>query len=212
MRDVAIVAAGMTRFGELWDLSLRDILVEATSEALDVVKVDSLDSIIVGNMSAGQFVGQEHIGPLAADYLGMAGVAASRVESACASGGMALRAAFAEVASGMSDLVLAVGVGLWLSAMNVKYRDVVYLIPFGLQLWLFSSPVIYSSTFVPERFQAVYGVVNPMAGIIEGFRWAILGTEPPTYLLTASVAIVIVILLSGVVYFRRREKAFADVI
>ncbi|MFC1639614.1 thiolase domain-containing protein [Gemmatimonadota bacterium] len=110
MRDVAIVAAGMTRFGELWDLSLRDILVEATSEALDAAKVDSLDSIIVGNMSAGQFVGQEHIGPLAADYLGMAGVAASRVESACASGGVALRAAFAEVASGMSDLVLAVGV------------------------------------------------------------------------------------------------------
>jgi acetyl-CoA C-acetyltransferase len=110
MRDVAIVAAGMTRFGELWDLSLRDILVEATSEALDAAKVDSLDSIIVGNMSAGQFVGQEHIGPLTADYLGMPGVAASRVESACASGGIALRSAFAEVASGMSDLVLAVGV------------------------------------------------------------------------------------------------------
>ena len=110
MRDVAIVAAGMTRFGELWDLSLRDILVEATSEALDAAKADSLDSIIVGNMSAGQFVGQEHIGPLTADYLGMAGVAASRVESACASGGIALRAAFAEVASGLSDLVLAVGV------------------------------------------------------------------------------------------------------
>jgi acetyl-CoA C-acetyltransferase len=110
MRDVAIVAAGMTRFGELWDLSLRDILVEATSEALDAAKADSLDSIIVGNMSAGQFVGQEHIGPLTADYLGMAGVAASRVESACASGGIALRSAFAEVASGMSDLVLAVGV------------------------------------------------------------------------------------------------------
>ncbi len=110
MREVAIVAAGMTRFGELWDLSLRDILVEAASDALDAVKVDSLDSIIVGNMSAGQFVGQEHIGPLTADYLGMSGVAASRVESACASGGIALRSAFAEVASGMSDLVLAVGV------------------------------------------------------------------------------------------------------
>jgi acetyl-CoA C-acetyltransferase len=110
MREVAIVAAGMTRFGELWDLSLRDILVEAASDALDAVKVDSLDSIIVGNMSAGQFVGQEHIGPLTADYLGMAGAAASRVESACASGGIALRSAFAEVASGMSDLVLAVGV------------------------------------------------------------------------------------------------------
>ncbi len=110
MRDVAIVAAGMTRFGELWDLSLRDILVEAASDALDAAKVDSLDSIIVGAMSSGQFVNQEHIGPLTADYLGMAGVAASRVESACASGGIALRNAYAEVASGMSELVLAVGV------------------------------------------------------------------------------------------------------
>jgi acetyl-CoA C-acetyltransferase len=110
MREVAIVAAGMTRFGELWDLSLRDIIVEAASDALDAAKIDSLDSIVVGNMSAGQFVGQEHIGPLAADYLGLSGVAASRVESACASGGIALRTAFAEVASGMSDLVLAVGV------------------------------------------------------------------------------------------------------
>jgi acetyl-CoA C-acetyltransferase len=110
MREVAIVAAGMTRFGELWDLSLRDILVEAASAAVDAVKVDSLDSIVVGTMSAGQFVGQEHIGPLTADYLGMSGVAASRVESACASGGIALRTAFAEVASGMCDLVLAVGV------------------------------------------------------------------------------------------------------
>ena len=110
MREVAIVAAGMTRFGELWDLSLRDILVEAASDALDAVEVNSLDSIVVGNMSAGQFVGQEHVGPLTADYLGMAGVAATRVESACASGGVALRTAFAEVASGISDLVLAVGV------------------------------------------------------------------------------------------------------
>jgi len=110
------------------------------------------------------------------------------------------------------ELALAVGVGLWLSAINIKYRDVVYLIPFGLQLWRFSSPVIYSSTFVPERFQGVYGLVNPMAGVIEGFRWAILGTEPPSYLLIASVAIVIVILISGAFFFRRREKAFADVI
>lgn len=110
MREVAIVAAGMTRFGELWDLSLRDIIVEAASEALDAAKVDSLDSIYVGNMSAGQFVLQEHIGALTADYLGMAGVAATRIESACASGGVALRTAFMEVACGMSDLVLAMGV------------------------------------------------------------------------------------------------------
>jgi acetyl-CoA C-acetyltransferase len=103
MREVAIVSAGMTRFGELWESSLRDLFAEAA-------RVDLLDSIYVGCMSAGQFVGQEHLGPLMADQLGMAGVAATHVESACASGGVALRSAFIEVASGMSDLVLAAGV------------------------------------------------------------------------------------------------------
>src|SRR5512134_1575762 len=106
MREVAIVAAGMTRFGELWESSLRDLFVEAAAEALASAKVDRLDSIYVGNMAAGQFVGQEHLGPLMADHLGMAGVAAVRVECACASGGAALRSAYLEVASGASDLVL----------------------------------------------------------------------------------------------------------
>lgn len=110
MREVAIVAAGMTRFGELWQLSLRDLFVEAAMEALDGAKTDHLDAIYVGNMSGGQFVGQEHLAPLMADHLGMAGVAATRVESACASGGMALRQAFLDVASGASDVVLAAGV------------------------------------------------------------------------------------------------------
>ncbi|MHC4811735.1 MAG: thiolase domain-containing protein [Planctomycetota bacterium] len=110
MREVAIVAAGMTRFGELWKSSLRDLFVEAATQCLDNGGVKQLDSIFVGNMSAGQFVGQEHLGPLFADHLGMAGVPAIRVESACASGGAALRAAFTEVAAGMSDLVLAAGV------------------------------------------------------------------------------------------------------
>jgi len=110
MREVAIVAAGMTRFGELWQLSLRDLFVEAAMEALDGAKTDHLDAIYVGNMSGGQFVGQEHVAPLMADHLGMAGVAATRVESACASGGMALRQAFLDVASGASDVVLAAGV------------------------------------------------------------------------------------------------------
>lgn len=110
MRDVAIVGAGMTRFGELWEASLRDLFVEAASEALDAVRADRLDSIWVGNMAAGQFVGQEHLGPLLADALGMAGVGATRVECACASGGVALRSAFLEVASGAADLVLASGV------------------------------------------------------------------------------------------------------
>ena len=110
MREVAIVAAGMTRFGELWHASLRDLFVEAATEALAAAGADHLDSIVVGNMAAGQFVGQEHVGPLCADALGMAGTPAVRAESACASGGAALRMGFLEVASGASDLVLAAGV------------------------------------------------------------------------------------------------------
>jgi acetyl-CoA C-acetyltransferase len=110
MREVAIVGAGMTRFGELWDLSLRDLFVEAAAEALRTAGTEKVDSIVVGNMSGGQFVGQEHLGPLMADQLGMAGVAATRVESACASGGAALRVGFMAVASGMADVVIAAGV------------------------------------------------------------------------------------------------------
>ena len=119
MRDVAIVSAGMTQFGELWESSLRDLFVEAAVEALRSAKADHLDAIFVGNMSAGQFVGQEHLGPLLADQLGMVGVPAGRVESACASGGLALRTAFVEVASGMSDLVLAAGVEKMTDATDV---------------------------------------------------------------------------------------------
>jgi lipopolysaccharide transport system permease protein len=109
------------------------------------------------------------------------------------------------------ELMLAAGLGLWLSAINVAYRDVRYAIPVLIQLGLYASPVVYSATFVPARFQTVYGLVNPMAGILEGFRWAVLGTKPPSDLLIASVAIILVILVSGAFYFRRREKAFADV-
>ncbi len=110
------------------------------------------------------------------------------------------------------ELMLGLGVGLWLSAMSIEYRDVRYVIPFLVQLWLFASPVVYPSTFVPERFQAAYGLLNPMAGVIEGFRWALLGTSPPGHLFLGSVAIVVVVLVSGAFYFRRREKAFADVV
>jgi len=110
------------------------------------------------------------------------------------------------------ELVLALGVGLWLAAINVEYRDVAYATPFLIQLWLFASPVIYSSSFVPERFQVAYGLLNPMSGIIEGFRWAILGTKPPSVLIIASAAIITVILISGAFYFRRRERVFADVV
>ncbi len=110
MRDVAIVGAGMTRFGELWDASLRDLFVEAALAGLGSAGADRVDSIYVGNMAAGQFVGQEHLGPLMADHLGMHGVPAVRIESACASGGAALRMGFLDIASGQSDLVLVAGV------------------------------------------------------------------------------------------------------
>lgn len=119
MRDVAIVGVGMTRFGELWETSLRDLFVQAASDALHSARADHLDAVFIGNMSAGQFVGQEHLGPLLVDHLGMAGVAAARVESACASGGLALRTAFVEVASGMSDLVMAAGVEKMTDATDV---------------------------------------------------------------------------------------------
>jgi len=110
MRKVAIVGAGMTRFGELWQSSIRDLFTEAALGALDSAGADHVDAIYVGNMSGGRFVDQEHLGPLLAGGLGMSGVPAVRVESACASGGAALRVAFHEVASGASDVVLAAGV------------------------------------------------------------------------------------------------------
>lgn len=108
-------------------------------------------------------------------------------------------------------MMTSLGVGLWLSSINVKYRDVRYAIPFLIQLWLFASPVVYSSSLLPERWQVIYGL-NPMSGVIEGFRWALLGTDPPGALMAVSVAIVVVILVAGAYYFRRSEKNFADVV
>lgn len=108
-------------------------------------------------------------------------------------------------------MMTAAGVGLWLSAINAKYRDIGYAIPFLVQLWLFASPVVYPASLLPQRFQILYGI-NPMAGVIEGFRWALLGTEPPSYLMAVSTAIVIVLLISGMFYFRSSEKNFADVL
>ena len=110
MRDVAIIGVGITKFGELWDDSMRDLFVEAALGAIDDAGVDHIDSMYVGSMSPGLFVGQEHIGPMMADYLGVAPIPATRVESACASGGVALRSGFFEVASGASDIVLVGGV------------------------------------------------------------------------------------------------------
>lgn len=110
MRDVVVIGAGMTKFGELWDKSIKDIFVEAALKSIEDAGVDHIDSMYVGAMSPGLFVGQEHLGAVMADYLGVNPVPATHVESACASGGAAFRQAFLEVASGMSDIVLAGGV------------------------------------------------------------------------------------------------------
>ncbi len=110
MRDVAIIGVGITKFGELWDDSMRDLFAEAALGAIDDAGVDHIDSMYVGSMSPGLFVGQEHIAPMMAEYLGVGSIPATRVESACASGGVALRSGFFEVASGMSDIVLVGGV------------------------------------------------------------------------------------------------------
>jgi len=110
MRDVAIIGVGMSKWGELWDKSLRTIFTETALLAIADAGVDRIDSMIVGCMSSGLFVGQEHLSSLLADYLGRTPVPAARVESACSSGGLALRQGFIEVASGMSDVVLVGGV------------------------------------------------------------------------------------------------------
>lgn len=110
MREVAIIGVGMTKWGELWEKSLRTIFVETALLAMDDAGVDHVDSMYIGSMSSGLFVGQEHLGSLLADYLGQKSIPACRVESACASGGLALRQGFIEVASGLSDFVLVAGV------------------------------------------------------------------------------------------------------
>ena len=110
MRDVVVIGAGMTKFGELWAKSIKDIFVEAAQRAIMDSGVDHIDSMYVGAMSPGLFVGQEHLGAVMADYLGVNPIPATHVESACASGGVAFRQAFLEVASGASEIVLAGGV------------------------------------------------------------------------------------------------------
>ncbi len=110
MRDVAIIGVGMNKWGELWEKSMRDIYVEAALLAIEDAGVDHIDSMYVGCMTSGLFVGQEHLGSLMADYLNVTPIPATRIESACASGGVALRHGFIEVGSGMSDIVLVGGV------------------------------------------------------------------------------------------------------
>jgi lipopolysaccharide transport system permease protein len=106
----------------------------------------------------------------------------------------------------------ALSVGLWLSALNVKYRDVRYTIPFLTQFWMFATPVAYPSSLIPQPWRAWFGL-NPMAGVVEGFRWALLGKSgSPGGLLWVSIAAVMLLLTGGLFYFRRTESTFADIV
>ena len=109
-------------------------------------------------------------------------------------------------------IITALGVALWLSAINVQYRDVNYALPFMTQFWLFATPVAYSSSLISEKWRLVYSL-NPMAGVVNGFRWALLGVgNGPDAGLWISVGIALIILISGLFYFRNMEKTFADTI
>ncbi len=110
-------------------------------------------------------------------------------------------------------LLAALAVGLWLSALNVQYRDVQHMIPFLLQAWMYASPVVYSIDMIPETgpWRLLFGL-NPMTGVIQGFRWALLGGSPPDRLMILSVVMVFVLLISGLFYFRRMERTFADMV
>jgi lipopolysaccharide transport system permease protein len=109
-------------------------------------------------------------------------------------------------------ILAALSVGIWLSALNVQYRDVRYAIPFLIQVWMFATPVVYPASIVPAEFRPLYGL-NPIAGVVEGFRWALLGsTDLDVRLLGVSLGIILVMLVSGLFYFRRMERNFADVV
>jgi lipopolysaccharide transport system permease protein len=109
-------------------------------------------------------------------------------------------------------LIAATGVGLWLSALNVLYRDINYVLPFLTQIWMFVTPIAYPSSMVPQRFQILYAL-NPMTGVVEGFRWALLGSgQVPGILTLISSLVAIFLLVTGLIYFRRMERQFADMV
>ena len=109
-------------------------------------------------------------------------------------------------------LSTALGVGLWLSALNVQYRDVRYAVPFMVQFWMYATPIAYPSSFLKEPWHTIYGL-NPMAGVVEGFRWALLGSHTkPGPMVLVSAAASGMLLLSGAFYFRRLERKFADIV
>lgn len=110
------------------------------------------------------------------------------------------------------SLATALGLGLWFSAMNVLYRDVGYILPFLTQIWMLVTPIAYSVKEIPEKYQLIYAL-NPMVGVVEGFRWALLGAQnAPGPVLAISSAFSLIILISGMYYFRRMERTFADMV
>src|ERR1041384_8077806 len=109
-------------------------------------------------------------------------------------------------------LVTSLAVGLWMSALNVKYRDVRYIVPFVIQVWMFSTPIVYPSSLLPASWRTIYGL-NPMVGVVEGFRWALLGTNTvPGFMIAVSSIAALLILIGGAFYFRHMEKSFADIV
>ncbi len=109
-------------------------------------------------------------------------------------------------------LITALGVGLWLSALNIQFRDIQYVVPFLTQIWLFATPIAYPSSLLPAAWRPVYGL-NPMVSVVEGFRWALLGAvEAPGRMVGVSTLAALALLLSGAFYFRRMESTFADVV
>jgi lipopolysaccharide transport system permease protein len=109
-------------------------------------------------------------------------------------------------------LITSLGVGLWLSALNVQFRDIRYAVPFVINAWMFATPIAYPSSLLEEPWRTLYGL-NPMAGVVEGFRWALLGTETqPGAMVFISAAVAIIVFIGGLYYFRRIEKTFADVV
>ncbi|HEY0810391.1 MAG TPA: ABC transporter permease [Longimicrobiales bacterium] len=108
-------------------------------------------------------------------------------------------------------IITALGVGIWLAALTARYRDFRYVLPFLVQFWFFASPVAYSSAHITQPWRTLYGL-NPMTGVIEGFRWAVLGQRPPYGMLLLSVTVALFFLVTGLFYFKRVEKTFADLI
>jgi len=106
----------------------------------------------------------------------------------------------------------ALGIGLWLAALNTRYRDVGYIIPFIIQFWMYACPVIYAVSAVPQKWRLLYSL-NPMVGVIEGFRWALLGNTHPDFgVMAVSSIILLILLFGGIVYFKRMERTFADLV